>query len=137
MHLIRQSLDHSLSFCLSKAGRARRQFKLPIACNSRFAIKNICDFQTWRTHLWLPRGRGRSGIDWEFGLSRCKLLHLEWMGNNVLLYSTGNYIHREYSGNIAQGFSRGTISCEKPLWKLILYIYLPIKRDGVVELFED
>ena len=28
----------------------------------------------------------------EFGLSRCKLLHLEWIGNEVLLYSTGNYI---------------------------------------------
>ena len=26
------------------------------------------------------------------GLVRCKLLHLEWLGNEVLLYSTGNYI---------------------------------------------
>ena len=24
--------------------------------------------------------------------SRCKLLHLEWISNEVLLYSTGNYI---------------------------------------------
>ena len=30
--------------------------------------------------------------DWEFGVSRCKLLHLEWLNNKVLLYSTGNYI---------------------------------------------
>ena len=37
------------------------------------------------------RGRGGSGIDWEFGLSRCKLLHLEWISNEVL-YNTGNYI---------------------------------------------
>ena len=32
---------------------------------------------------------------------RCKLLHLEWMGNEVLLYSAGNYIQsigREYNG---------------------------------------
>ena len=28
----------------------------------------------------------------EFGVGRCKLLHLEWINNNVLLYSTGNYI---------------------------------------------
>ena len=35
---------------------------------------------------------GGSGRDWEFEGSRCKLLHLEWMGNKVLLYSTGNYI---------------------------------------------
>ena len=31
-------------------------------------------------------------MDWEFGVSRCKLLHLEWINNKVLLYSTGNYI---------------------------------------------
>ena len=31
-----------------------------------------------------------SGMDWEFGVSRCKLLHLEQI-NEVLLYSTGNY----------------------------------------------
>ena len=36
-------------------------------------------------------GRG-SGKDCEFGVSRCKLLHLEWISNEVLMYSTGNYI---------------------------------------------
>ena len=36
-------------------------------------------------------GGGRSGMDWEFGVSRCKLLHLEWISNETLLYSTGNY----------------------------------------------
>ena len=51
------------------------------------------DSQT-RTELWLPwgRGRGGSGMDKEFGVSRCKLLHLEWVSNEVLLYSTENYI---------------------------------------------
>ena len=32
------------------------------------------------------------GMDWEFGISRCKLVYLEWINNNVLLYSPGNYI---------------------------------------------
>ena len=32
------------------------------------------------------------GMDWEFGVSRCKLLHIEWINNKALLYSTGNYI---------------------------------------------
>ena len=32
------------------------------------------------------------GMDWEFGVGRCKLLHLEWINNKVPLYSTGNYI---------------------------------------------
>ena len=31
-------------------------------------------------------------MDWEFGVGRCKLLHIEWIDNKVLLYSTGNYI---------------------------------------------
>ena len=36
-------------------------------------------------------GRG-SGMDWEFGVSRCELLHLEWISNETLPYSTGNCI---------------------------------------------
>ena len=35
---------------------------------------------------------GRSGMDEEFGVGRCKLLHLEWVSNEVIMYSTGNYI---------------------------------------------
>ena len=32
------------------------------------------------------------GMEREFGVSRCKLLHIGWINNKVLLYSTGNYI---------------------------------------------
>ena len=32
------------------------------------------------------------GIDWEFGVSRCKLLYIGWTNNKVLLFNTGNYI---------------------------------------------
>ena len=35
-------------------------------------------------------GWGGSGMDWEFGVNRCKLLHLEWISNE--LYSTRKYI---------------------------------------------
>ena len=31
-----------------------------------------------------------SGIDRECGVGRCKLSHLEWISNEVLLYRTGN-----------------------------------------------
>ena len=27
-------------------------------------------------------------MDWEFGVIRCKLLHLEWISNEILLYGT-------------------------------------------------
>ena len=35
---------------------------------------------------------GGSGMAREFGVSRCKLLYLGWMDNEVILYSTGHYI---------------------------------------------
>ena len=35
---------------------------------------------------------GRERTDWEFGVSRCKLLYIGWINNKVLLYSTRNYI---------------------------------------------
>ena len=31
-----------------------------------------------------------SRMEWEFGISRCKLLYTGWINNKVLLYSTGN-----------------------------------------------
>ena len=31
-------------------------------------------------------------VEWEAGVSRCKLLYIEWINNKVLLYSTDNYI---------------------------------------------
>ena len=42
--------------------------------------------------MQLPRGRwGRGGKDWEFGVSRGKLVYIGWI-NKALLDSTGNYI---------------------------------------------
>ena len=32
------------------------------------------------------------GMDWESGISRCKISHTEWINNRILLYSTENYI---------------------------------------------
>lgn len=34
-------------------------------------------------------GGGGSGMDWESGVNRCKLLYLEWISNEMLLYSRG------------------------------------------------
>ena len=33
-------------------------------------------------------------MEWEVGISRCKLLYIECINNKVLLYSTGN--HSQY-----------------------------------------
>ena len=37
-------------------------------------------------------GGGGSGMDWELGDGRCKPLHLEWISNEILVYSTGSCI---------------------------------------------
>ena len=38
---------------------------------------------------WEEVGKGK---DWEFMISKCKLLYLEWVKNKVLLQGTRNYI---------------------------------------------
>ena len=44
------------------------------------------DSQIQRTDLWLPRGRkDGEGMEWDFGVSRYKLLYIEWI-NNKLYY---------------------------------------------------
>jgi len=42
--------------------------------------------------IGLPRGSRVSRMNREFGVGRCKQLHLEWISSEVLLYSTGHYI---------------------------------------------
>ena len=40
--------------------------------------------------LVVAKGVGEGGMDWEIGISKCKLLYIEWINN--ILYSTGDYI---------------------------------------------
>ena len=64
-------------------------------------------------------GFGGSEIDWEFEVSRYKLLHLEWVSSEVLLYITRNYIQslviehgeRLYKKNNAYIFMVGSLCC--------------------------
>ena len=52
--------------------------------------KKIDKTPAWRIDLWLPRGGGGSGMDWEFGVNRCRLFPVEWISNEILLCSTEN-----------------------------------------------
>jgi len=70
-------------------------------------ISLICDkiWQKWtyvqnkyrlidiENRLVVTKGEGGGyGKDWEFGVNRCKLFHLEWISNEVLgTQDTGNY----------------------------------------------
>ena len=56
------------------------------------SYKAKIDSQTQRTDFRLSRRRGGGGVDWEFGISRGKVLYIKWINNKILLDSTGNYI---------------------------------------------
>ena len=45
-------------------------------------------------------------MDWEFGVSGYKLLHLERISNKFLLYSTGNYIQSPRMGHNGKEYKR-------------------------------
>ena len=59
------------------------------------------------------------GCQGEFGDSRCKLLHLEWVSNEVLLYSTGNYIQSLGENMIEDNMRKKCISIYD--WVILLY----------------
>ena len=42
---------------------------------------------------------GQGELHREFGVSRCKLLYIEWINNKILFYSTGNYSQYSISCN--------------------------------------
>ena len=45
----------------------------------------------------VAKGEGdRGGKDWEFGISRGKLLSIGWISNKVLLYGTGDILYIQY-----------------------------------------
>ena len=45
------------------------------------------DSQAQRTDFQLLMGRGHGGgMNWEFGISRCKLVYIEWINSKVILY---------------------------------------------------
>ena len=53
-------------------------------------------------------GPRRGGMKRKFGISRCKLLYIEWI-NNVLLYSTRNYIQYPVINNNGKEYERTCI----------------------------
>ena len=54
--------------------------------------------------------KGKTGMEWEAGHSRCKLSVMERIDNEVLLYSTGNYIqYPEINHNGKEAFKKESI----------------------------
>ena len=74
-------------------------------------------------------------MHWEFAANRCKLLHLQWVSNEVLLYSIQNYIHslgREHDGGEHDGSiyicMAGPLCCTEKIG-LILYINYNLNKE--------
>ena len=57
----------------------------------KLSTENLMDVENRLMVSKGEEGRG-SEMDWEFGVNRCKLLHVEWISNEILLYSTVTYI---------------------------------------------
>ena len=80
----------------TKLSKSEREKQIPYDITYMQNVKCGTNEPTYRTETDIReqtcgcQGEG-SAMDWEFGVGRCKLLHLEWTDNNVLLYSTGNY----------------------------------------------
>ena len=50
-------------------------------------------FMDIENRLVVPKGEGvGGGMEWKVGVSRFKLLNIEYINNKVLPYSTGNHI---------------------------------------------
>ena len=77
----------------SKSERERQTpYDITYKFTNELIYKIETDSQIERTD-WLPRGSGGGGgMQWEFGISRYKLVYVGWIHNQVLLYSTGSCI---------------------------------------------
>ena len=62
--------------------------------------------------------------DWQFGVSRYKLLHLEWINNEVLLYSTGNYIQLLVTEHDRRQYEKKNVCTYIYIHTHIMYVYL-------------
>ena len=63
-------------------------------------------------------GGGRR-VDWELGISRCKLVYTEWINNNILLYSSGKYIQYPMKNHTWKEYEKECIYMYN--WVTLLY----------------
>ena len=58
-------------------------------------------------------------MEWEVGVSRCKLLYIGWINNKVLLYSTEKYIQYPMINHNGKEYKKECIY-------IYIYIYMYI-----------
>ena len=114
----------------SKSERERQvPYDITFMWNLKYG-KNEHNYRT-ETNSWtesLPKGRG-SGIYW---VCRCHLLHLEWISNEVLLYSTQkktipNHLWWNMMEDIMRKRISGSLCCTAEIER-ILWINYNVKK---------
>ena len=56
-------------------------------------------------------GGSRGGMDWEFGVSRCKLVYIEYINIKVLQYRAGNYIQYPVVNHNGKEYKKRIYKC--------------------------
>ena len=83
---------------------------------------------------------GGGGMDWEFGISRSKLLYIGWINNKVLLYNTGNYIQypvincngKEYEKECIYMYNWVTLLYTRNWYNIVNQLYVNLKKEKTV-----
>ena len=57
-------------------------------------------------------------MEWEVGVSRCKILYIEWINNKALLYTTENYIQYPMINHNRKEFKKRLDFLHSPWLKL-------------------
>ena len=65
-----------------------------------------------KTDWWLPSGWGW-GLDWGYGVNRCKPLYKRCINKKILLYSTGKYIPHPVINHNGQEHEKDIYICNR------------------------
>ena len=96
----------------TKWSKSDRERQIPYDITSMWNLKygtNEPIYKTDTENRLVVEGR----MDWELGISRCKLLYIRWIDNNVLLYSTGNYIQCRVLNQNGKNMKNNTYMCNE------------------------
>ena len=73
--------------------------------------KKLMDLEN---RLLVAEGRRREWMDWESGSNRCKLLHLEWMGNEIAQGTISSHLRwNMMEDNVRKGMCVCVCVCER------------------------
>ena len=78
---------------------------------------------------------GGKGKYWEFGISRCKLVYIEWINKKALLQSTGNYIQSPVINHNGEEYEKYIDGCVIYMCNLDTLLYNNNKHNLANQLY--